>query len=398
MGLDFHKLLVQIQQVGRDSLQDSRPQEERARRALSAYCQLAAQEGACDRLDESKGLVLWPVCTPLEPINLRCNIDAVESSVTVVAVDGSQIMPSRHEIYSCYLLNIGLAIISYGGDFPPVLQSVPSLYHRQEDLYPLVDRRRVHIDELYVSLERNLLELETAAAQSIDCQSSRPGLPVICFLDGSLIPWSLEKMPEAYRQNYLKRAGQALELMRQANIPLVGYLSHSRSSDLVNSLRVLVCPYRQADCRRYCGHLNEDEFACSSIWPLADRQLMSLALAPGQRSAVFASGANMAGALPHDFGIAFSYIHVGYEVARIEFPRWLPGNEASFNLALAVTLAQVDKGMGYPVCLAEAHHKAVVRGQDRAKFFQLLERHLVEIGLTGLNVSQKEIRKRHSII
>lgn len=60
-------------------------------------------------------------------------------------------------------------------------------------------------------------------------------------------------------------------------------------------------------------------------------------------------------------------------------------------------LAQVQKGYGYPVALAEAHNQAVVRGSDRARFFGLLEQQLIKAGLRNVGTSYKEARKRGSI-
>jgi hypothetical protein len=62
-----------------------------------------------------------------------------------------------------------------------------------------------------------------------------------------------------------------------------------------------------------------------------------------------------------------------------------------------MVLAQVQKGYGYPVALAEAHNQAVVRGGDRHRFFALLERELIRAGLKNVGVSAKEARKRGSI-
>ena len=64
---------------------------------------------------------------------------------------------------------------------------------------------------------------------------------------------------------------------------------------------------------------------------------------------------------------------------------------------MSIVLAQVQKGYGYPVALAEAHNQAVVRGGDRARFFNLLEQQLIKAGLRNVGTSYKEARKRGSI-
>jgi hypothetical protein len=78
-------------------------------------------------------------------------------------------------------------------------------------------------------------------------------------------------------------------------------------------------------------------------------------------------------------------------------PAWVAEDGDLFNMALSLTLAQVQKGFGYPVALAEAHNQAVVRGGDRTRFFALLEREMIRAGLQNIGTSYKEARKRGSI-
>jgi len=95
--------------------------------------------------------------------------------------------------------------------------------------------------------------------------------------------------------------------------------------------------------------------------------------------------------------IYFCYIHVGTEIARIDLPAWVAENPALLDQSLGLMLAQVQKGYGYPVALAEAHNQAVVRGGDRTRFFALLEQQMIKAGLRNVGTSYKEARKRGSI-
>ena len=90
-------------------------------------------------------------------------------------------------------------------------------------------------------------------------------------------------------------------------------------------------------------------------------------------------------------------MNVGREVARIDMPEWVVENEEMLELVLGMILAQVQKGYGYPVALAEAHNQAVVRGGDRISFFALLEQEMIKAGLKNVGTSYKETRKRSSI-
>lgn len=397
--LDFRKLIQQIEQVGLEGLPTALSKKETLEAGEAAYrSAIANKEVFLEKLEKNRAWTWWPTAIPLEPIdkNIMVSSNANDAPVTVVAVDGSQIMPSHHEIHTCFLLNIGSAVISYGIKAPPILDTEPRLYHTDDDLYPLVDRRRMHIDELYVSLERQMLELEKLVELSV--QSLLRGAPVVALVDGSLIPWSVEKMPGGYIETYLKRMADAFETLHDAGIPLFGYLSNSRSGDLVNDLRVYICPYESSHCRDHCGQLNEEDFPCSQVWPLSDRQLFAKFLKYSERSATFLSGASVTKLMGAEHRICFTYFNVGSEVARIEFPRWMLNHKELLDSSLQAVRAQVKKGMGYPVCLAEAHHLAVIRGGDRQKFFDLVARQLVQMGLKPVKLSAKESKKRNSFI
>jgi len=324
---------------------------------------------------------------------------------TVLGVDGSQIMPSHHEVHNCYLLNCGLTRISYGIDLEPLLNSEPRLFARPEDLYPLVDRRRVYIDELYVSLERSLFELENLTERALAAKAEvgarvAPGesVRILAMYDGSLIPWSAEKMSGAYLESYLQRFESCLARLAEADVALVGYVSKSRAADLVNCLRSAICPYEVSHCREHCGHLNEEEFPCSSIWPLADRTLYGTVLGLSQRSGVMVSGASVVKSMAENNAISFCYLRSESEVARLEFPTWLFRKKDLFDFALAGTITQVSKGQGYPLALAEAHHLAVIKGPEREKFFDLLGRQMIALGMDRVQPSAKESRKRTGFV
>jgi len=132
------------------------------------------------------------------------------------------------------------------------------------------------------------------------------------------------------------------------------------------------------------------------IDPLRDAAMWASLLEAGQRSPLFRSSARILD-LYKEHRIYFCYVHVGTEVARVEMPEWVAQNSSLLNQALSLILAQVNKGFGYPVALAEAHNQAVVRGGDRARFFALLEQQMIRAGLRNVGTSYKEARKRGSI-
>src|SRR5687767_15070927 len=102
--LDFGKVFKQIQEVGIDSVNEASQRDvlERALDTLETAC--GDDERFSRRLEENAGWVWWPLATPLEPFGINVQMQNAPSKVTTIGVDGSQIMPSHHEVHSCYLL------------------------------------------------------------------------------------------------------------------------------------------------------------------------------------------------------------------------------------------------------------------------------------------------------
>jgi hypothetical protein len=97
-----------------------------------------------------------------------------------------------------------------------------------------------------------------------------------------------------------------------------------------------------------------------------------------------------------DYGahqVFFFYVHVGDEVGRVEIPRYVAEDEDLLSLVHGTIVDQAVKGRGYPVSLAEAHERAVVRGTEREGFYRHLEEVFVRHDIDA-RVSRKSLRKR----
>jgi hypothetical protein len=205
------------------------------------------------------------------------------------------------------------------------------------------------------------------------------GSPTLALLDGSLIMWSLEAYPEFVAEVLLDDGFlRYLEDMRKLNedrrLALASYISFPRSTDVVNALRVALCPYESVDCDRNCPPGKERE--CDAVAGVLDQQLFSDLLGEGERSATFISPSK----IQKQYGnhkVYFFYLKAGDEIARIEVPQWVAADEELLNLTHALVLDQCQRGQGYPVALSEAHEQAVVTGADRAEFWELVESMLV---------------------
>ncbi|MDZ8055584.1 MAG: DNA double-strand break repair nuclease NurA [Aulosira sp. ZfuVER01] len=389
--LDLTKLARQMQGLSQHLTVEaaaSRQRLELAQQHLkNAY---ASQKDLIDRQEKWRDRILFANATPIEPLETCIDIPVPPKIHTVIATDGSQIAPNHHEIAYCYLLNIGRVVLHYGQNLHPLLDSLPEVFYRPEDLY--MSRQWGIRTEEWMGYRRTASEAMVLAELACAVKTEAPTLAMV---DGSLIYWFLEQLPIDARDRILPPILEAWQQMRDAQIPLMGYLSASRNVEGMNFLRLLACPHPVPDCISYCPNQLE-KVPCKIFEPLRDTSLWATQLKPGQRGPLWRSNARILD-LYEGQTIYFCYIHVGTEIARIEVPQWVAENTAMFDQALGLMLAQVQKGYGYPVAIAEAHNQAVVRGGDKARFFALLEKQMIRAGLKNVGTSYKEARKRGSI-
>ncbi|MBE9165936.1 MULTISPECIES: DNA double-strand break repair nuclease NurA [Microcoleaceae] len=362
------------------------------------------QDNLVELQESWRDRTLFNAATPIEPLGDRTYITAPPAAHTVFATDGSQISPNHHEIAYCYLLNIGTVMLHYGQSRHPVLDSVPEVFYKPEDLY--ASRQWGIRTEEWMGYRRAVSEAIALAEMGCDwakVNNNKLPAPALAMVDGSLIYWFLEQLPSEARDLILQPILEAWDKLRLAKIPLLGYLSASRSSETLSFLRFQACTHEVPDCMTNCPNVGfaatisfAEKAPCQVFEPLRDAILWATVLSPGQRSPLWKSQARILDLYGLNT-VYFCYVHVGTEIARIEVPEWVAQDAAQLDLTLGMMLAQVHKGGGYPVTLAEAHNQAVVTGGDRTRFFALLEQQMIKAGLKNVGISYKETRKRGSI-
>ncbi|MEL6854030.1 MAG: DNA double-strand break repair nuclease NurA [Cyanobacteria bacterium J06607_13] len=390
--LDLSKLARQMQGISDHLTKEA----EAARRRVEIATRLMAQatqrqaELTTD-LQAHRDRLLFAAAEPIEPLDTKITLHTAPEAHTAISSDGSQISPSHHEIAYCYLLNISRVVIHYGQSRYPLLDSIPEVIYRPEDLY--ASRQWGIRTEEWMGYKRTAAEAVMLAATAIGHQEK--GIPALAMTDGSLIYWFLEQIPAAARDEILLPILEAWQQLQTARLPVMGYISASRSGEALNFLRLQACPYASPDCLTHCED-NRSQTPCQTFSPLRDVTLWSTSLSPGERGPLWKSSADILSCYGAH-AVYFCYVHVGAEVARVEFPQWVVEDRELLESALSLMLAQVQKGFGYPVALAEAHNQAVVRGGDRTRFFTLLEQQMIRAGLKNVGTSFKEARKRGSI-
>ena len=392
MALDFTRV---IKQIGEMAVRLKTARNERLERVSKA---ISVLRGQADRLDPLKKKIAqskttWLVAEPVEKLDARHALPPVPRDFTVIATDGSHIDVDRHHAVHCYLINIGSVVLTYGAHPDALLESHPVVYSDSADL---VIASPDGLRE--VPVEGNLLGMKRSAEEARIMAEVAGELPAgstaVGLMDGTLIMWNLEAYPEFVTERILDQGYLAhLEDIRKLNgdrkIAIAAYISHPGSTDVVNAMRVALCPLDFVDSDR-CPDCNTRE--CRAISGVLDRELFAGLLAIGERSGLFISPSRIQKRYGRQL-VHFFYLRVDGEIARVEVPRWVVEDRTWLELVHSVVVDQCRRGQGYPVALSEAHEKAVVTGVDRDTFWRMVEESLVEEHLP-VTESEKNRSKR----
>ncbi len=342
----------------------------------------AAREVADLRLKvaSSQGKCTWLVAYPAEGLDLCSKAYGASADFAVIGVDGSHIDVDRHQPVHCYLINMGWAVLSYGSQPNAELGNRPSLYAEEQDLalFDPQHNRDAPVEGALLGMKRAVEECRRLAGLAQDCSSSGP---LLALMDGSLILWGLsgQVFPDFVRQELLEKGLlRCLDDIKQAAsrrpLALASYISLPRSTDVVNVLRLALCPHDVADCDGNCPRQGHGaERPCDAVAGLMDRDIFYRLLEPGQRSGLFASSSKVVTEHYGEHAVSFFYLRLDDEVARLEVPRWVAQDASLVGLVHSLVLDQCRRGYGYPVALAEAHEQAVVTTADRGWFWQTVD-------------------------
>ena len=316
----------------------------------------------------------------------------------VVGVDGSHIDVSRHIPAHCYLINIGGMSLRYGGMPGASAFSEPRLYANEDELV-IRDRSAPYREE---TISGALLDAKRAVEELrglLDTlRELPPDTPALGLIDGSLILFGMYRHDEFVRrqligEEYVRVLDEIKRMAAERTLAIASYISLPRSVEVVNALRVSVCPYPIPNCDKECGEIRRDARPCDiEVGGVLDREIFANLLGMDERSAVFGSNAAIVRDYYGGHGVSFFYVRTDEEVGRVEVPDWVADDEGMLGLVHSLVVEQCSLGPGYPVALKEAHEQAVVTGADRQFFVEQVSATLDEHGLPVYS-SEKNISK-----
>lgn len=304
------------------------------------------------------------------PLDRRFTVEpAPPVGLTVIAVDGSQIMPDRHSAVLYYLIQVGGLVFCYDGSAPTSHRDA-TLHYDETELYDSDGRIIGH----QVGMRRTVAELAFLSTLASDVRAEGDADPLVALTDGPLL-WPYSGRSEKER-TLLPAYMEALAGLRAARALPAGFVERPGGRPLLNTLNLLPSETTSDTGKESDGvpaHLD-------------DRALMARHLSPGERTVWLKRHSPMNRQhAQQGHEIWFCYLNVGEPghpvIGRVEIPQWATTvREGSTNLH-AVLVHQALILHGYPYALARAHELALVTQEDKNALDALLQRRLMEAGL-----------------
>jgi hypothetical protein len=288
---------------------------------------------------------------------------ASTDALTLIAADGSQIVPDRHAPVLFGLINVGVIVLSgQAGDAPQVLTD--SQLSFDDEVFNWTDG--------LVALQRDLAERRKLLSASREYPS-----PVLTLTDGPLQLWeSRESNPVLGYEKALAEYLSVLSQLQERHVITAGYVDKPSSNLVVRLIEVAITPENELAAL----HEQHPLLGVTDLW-LFDQLLL-----PGQRSAVFALQARSKAVYQGSLALHFFYLNVGQaghpKSARVEIPAWVAQDPAAIDLLHAALLEQcaILGARPYPYILHRAHEAAVVTFQEKQQIEQMLELELRQSG------------------
>ena len=311
------------------------------------------------------------IASSYPPPDAPGNATVTHGVATLIAADGSQIVPDRHAALQYYVINVGVIAMQVGsGSAPEVITHT--------ELRLLEEFEDTFFSDSQVALQRDLAERR----KLLEAAQKYKGV-VIALTEGQLELWgSLDNDNSREFEKSLQDYIDALKEMEKQKVITSGYVDKPGANWVVRLLEIAMIPQDElSNLKKY-----------HPFPGVTDLWLFGRILGRHERSAIFKLQAKSAEKYTDSLAIHFFYINVGDEkkpkIARVDVPLWVVNNREALN-HLHSALVEQSKIMGnepFPYLLHRAHEIAVVTHKDKEEIEQMLA---IEIRNNGGEVGEK---------
>jgi hypothetical protein len=382
MALNFQQVFEKIREIGlgarlRQETQDGL--RKKARSLLAGWADKPAElRDKLERTRQSDPSVRCAI--PLdERLDASFPAPANQPPATLLAADGSQILPDRHAALQYSLVNVGAIAIRPGsGGTPEVFTDSHLLFG--DDLFTETGA----VTGEAIEQQRDIAERRKLLELAPDYPA-----PVLALTDGPVELWGAKGGGEdEYRRN-LEIHKSVLSQLQARGVTVVGYVDKPGADLVIRTLEIaqLSTEAEFKDIRKL-----------HSLRGVTDRWLYGF-LPGGHRSAVFGLQSGSRAHYSGDLALHFFYLNVGDTrhpwLVRVEIPKWVADDEEKLNLLHAALLEQcrIMGARPYPYILHRAHEIAVVKFEEKAQVEQMLELELRQAGSEMDTESNKQSAK-----
>jgi hypothetical protein len=353
----------------------------------------AGLQQAAEKADEKYFRAAAPLSEE-EPLDMPIPVAPPPDQATIIATDGSQIMPDRHAAYLYYLINIGAIVYHHGEGRAPHIHTRPELF------YPQVEDDQTEddpgFDKSQVTIARDRAEIEMLANLATAYRGA-PGR-VLALLDQRLLYWPMVG-ERGSAETVVKNWTRAMRHIYETGALLAGYIDRPGKRSVVTMLQTL---------------LDEPDIDWKSLGKrpvgneLTDAGLYATLLGPGDRSPVFVdiSPANRRFAEESPtIEVCFFYLNAGFSniileneldprgearaIARVDIPRWVAEDRTAVRAVHSLVYDQCRILGNYPYALTRADELAVVGRDDETNLGVMIDLAMQRAGVSGSETAKQ---------
>lgn len=306
--------------------------------------------------------------------------------IATIAADGSQIDPVKEFRKPVGLVQVVWISNKHTPDREYDEDVEIEVLTPEDILYENPNTGHMRVDDQEVPLTR--FEMETRVLKEKIEEHRDDQTPPIIFYDGPLILSYIQVMDEFAKKRHGDAMAQLLAASKYHKVPVVGYISGSRATEISEMIKKLELVNARQKARDY-----------RILEPLMNNWGDRCVLFESRRDETLDRLQTTYRGVDYDFSdnILFTYLNTGggAQMARLELPRWIQEERMIDHLISAVR-AECGVGLGYPEILQEVDTDAVISYKQRDEFLGIYQEFMEEndIKLKWNNKSLSKKRRR----
>lgn len=373
MALEFEKLAPEIERMAQSAYQRAQQHSallDAAEAQLKKYAtDWETVESAMAMAVAEADMKFLRAARPvdhIDPLDAQLDAPLPPDAATLMATDGSQILPDRHAAYLYSLINIGVITYYHGQQRVPLALTYPELDYPNGGpaanmaAEAMLDQESFAESGAVVNIRRDLREIQMLAATAMQNQDEPS--PHLAVLDQRLLYWPTGGTANEEGKRVIEGWQKAMADMRELGCLLAGYITRPGKRSVLTMLAAL-------DILEP-GFQIEDLYTSYSDPGPTDADLFRRFLEPGQRSKVFAdvSEHNQRFADQDQANeVCFFYLNPGRsgrQLARVDIPIWVAQDAQAVATVHSLIYDQCRIMGDYPYILTRADEVAVVSFND----------------------------------